>query len=118
MEQYDPDCYACAGPGSVTSILQSIKSEKYVADMKPEFYWGFKVFPSDDFFPIHSSNTTEYFDETMIEKTMEKIKNSIAIHMYSSASSKFKVDKSKQSAYRTLAEANCPQVFAASDNIF
>lgn len=86
--------------------------------MQPEYYWGFKVFPSSDFFPIHVSNTSEFFDEILTEETLKKVKNSVAVHMYSSKSSKFKIDKSNPSAYRILAEQNCPKVFAASEEIF
>lgn len=86
--------------------------------MKPEFCLGFKVFPIQSFSPVAWYDSFQHFDPSKVNSILAKTKNSIAVHMSSSKTNKFKIEKSKRSAYKVLAEFNCPLVYAASGEIF
>lgn len=86
--------------------------------MKPEFCWGFKVFDFPNFFPVWGNNVTEYFNTTTADAVLEKTLNTIAVHMYGSGGSQYKIYKSERSAYSALMQKNCPKVYEAAEEVF
>lgn len=92
-----------------------------MADLKPEFCWGFKVFPKDTFYAIHWQNWNEFFDPNpaVVDAALKKTKNSIAVHVWNKLSAKQPILKSgAKTVYGILAENNCPNVFGASGLYF
>lgn len=72
-------------------------------------------------FSVHWSNVDEFFttDPKQIKRVQEKIKDAYAIHLYNTASNKFKISKSKPTnIFQMLAEKNCPQIWEAYGDNF
>lgn len=105
----------------MTRILHKICHRKYIVEFQPEFCWGFKVFPPNTFYAIPWKQWEQYFDTNpaIVNRTLELIKDSIAIHVWNKVSSKRKIIKSQlRTVYGTLAQQHCPNAYAASGLYF
>lgn len=102
-------------PDAITSVLRKKCKEESLHDIKLKKCCGFKIYPSKKFFPIDYSHWTDLFstDPKIVNKTMEEVKDAIAIYLWNSFSVNKKINNSGPvSAYKMLAEINCPKVFA------
>lgn len=79
--------------------------------MKPEKCLGFKLYSTEKFFPIPDSNWIDLFstDPIIVNKTMEKVKYAIAIHLLGNRKNIKKAGST--SAYEMITRMNCPKVF-------
>lgn len=118
MKHYEPDGRPESRIGALTRVLMRICRRNHVADLQPNFCWGFKVFPPNAFFPIARDAWRFYFDTTpaIVYKTLDIVKNSIAVHLWNEYLTQELVDRFKaKTAYGILAERNCPNVFKTSN---
>ncbi|XP_031631984.1 lactosylceramide 4-alpha-galactosyltransferase-like isoform X2 [Contarinia nasturtii] len=121
-EHYKPYEWAYSGPGALSRVLSEICHcpKNRISQARPEFCWGFKIFPQSEFYAIHWSrpNDTVSTDKWTVDYTLEKIKHSTAVHMWNSRIHGSPILKSQRTVYKILAEKNCPRIYDASDTVF
>lgn len=87
-------------------------------DMTPARCNGFKVFPPSAFYPINYKNWTKYFESEDLDKTMECLKNSKAIHVWNKFSHERRIKVGSQVPYSIIAEKYCPKVYKNCGEFF
>lgn len=118
---YKPHEWATNGPGTLTRVLRKICRINDIYSMKPEYCWGFKVFGPETFYAIYYPIWRHFFETnpTVVNSTLDKIKNSISIHVWNKLSKNEIIDKNKpKTAYGIVAEKNCPKVFESTGRYF
>lgn len=106
------------GPGVITRMLKNLCNTKYARDMTPARCNGFKVFPPSAFYPINYKNWTKYFESEDLDKTMECLKNSKAIHVWNKFSHERRIKVGSQVPYSIIAEKYCPKVYKNCGEFF
>lgn len=111
--------WAHNGPWLLTRILKDICNKEEIWDMTPEECWGFKVFPPEEFYPIHWEEWQKYFYDNYTGETLEMTKNATAVHLWNNLSFGEKTHKSQpQNAHAAIAAKNCPKVFETAGEYF
>lgn len=121
IETYVPNEWTTSGVGAMTRIVQKTCHTINTFEAKPEFCWGFKLYPPNVFYPIHWSNWLNLFslDPMVVSETLVLTKHSITAHAWNKLTVNQIIDKSKpKTVYGTLAETNCPDVYDASGSYF
>ncbi|XP_055305844.1 lactosylceramide 4-alpha-galactosyltransferase-like [Sitodiplosis mosellana] len=142
FDNFDPYVWGNTGPQVLTGTLLKICNVTEVSDMKPEICEGFNVMPKEVFYPIHYSEWERYFDADHLTESMEKIKQSIAIHVWNKLSlhqpilkdfknstiiKKYGTMLTKsykalnpygETAYGAIAKMECPQAYGSSGDLF
>lgn len=87
--------------------------------MTPEHCWGFKVFPPEEFYPIHYHFWQRFFETNYTQKALELSEKSTAVHFWNSLSIGTKIQKSgPETAYGAIAAKHCPKAFEAAGEYF
>lgn len=121
MDIYEPNGDTEIGAEALTRVLMKICRRNHIADLLPNYCWGFKVYPPNAFNPISPEAWELYFntDPVIVRQTLDNVKTSIAVHLWDLYSAPKVIDKFREkSAYGMLAERNCPNVFRASGFLF
>lgn len=122
MEIYEPiNGQTEKGAEAVTRVLMKVCRRNHVADLLPNYCWGFKVYPPNAFYPISAEAWKLYFntDPVIVYQTLDIVKSSIAVHLWNEYSALKIIDKFREkTTYGILAERNCPNVFRASGFFF
>ncbi|XP_055305838.1 lactosylceramide 4-alpha-galactosyltransferase-like [Sitodiplosis mosellana] len=141
-ENFNPFVWGHTGPQAITRTLKIVCNVTKVSDMKPEICDGFNVMPKEVFYPIHYLVWERYFDADHLAESMEKTKQSIAIHVWNKFSSHQPILKSYKNrtlikkygkmlmnrwkdlnpfgvtAYGAIAKKKCPRVYSSSGDLF
>lgn len=101
-------------------VLKRISKRTELDEVRPEFYWGFKIFSPSVFFPLNWWTPAYDTKPQTIKNVMKNIKNeTVAMHLWSSQTSKEIISKSdKPRAYTILAQKHCPKVYGSSGPYF
>ncbi|KAJ9587820.1 hypothetical protein L9F63_018744 [Diploptera punctata] len=106
------------GPGVITRVLKKICKTRHVKDMTPERCRGFAVLPPSAFYPIPWRQWKNYFDESSSAKTMARIANSMAIHVWNKFSVNMNVTVGSRQPYGLIAQQFCPKVYSHCGSVF
>lgn len=97
-------------------MLQKLCKTENALKMTREQCSGFNVYPPSTFYAVSWRNWNWLFDSEFTNKTLELIKDSVAVHVWNKLSYKAKV--SEDVAYGIIAKAYCPNVYEINkDNL-
>lgn len=101
--------------GALTKVLLDLCVTNNTNEKTIKSCSGFEVYPTKTFYPINHLETADFFNSTSstVQSTMEKVTNSMAVHLYDSNSFKYKSKYSDETVLKILAKQNCPKVLAA-----
>ncbi|PSN35229.1 hypothetical protein C0J52_25124 [Blattella germanica] len=86
--------------------------------MTPERCRGFAVLPPSSFYPIPWRQWKLYFDEANSAKTMARVRNSMAIHVWNKFSVTKNVTVGSRQPYGLIAQQFCPKVYSHCGPVF
>ncbi|KAJ4444025.1 hypothetical protein ANN_05814 [Periplaneta americana] len=98
--------------------IVTVTAGAHVRDMTPERCRGFAVLPPSAFYPIPWRQWKLYFDESSSAKTMARLKNSLAIHVWNKFSVTMNVTVGSRQPYGLIAQEYCPRVYAHCGPVF
>lgn len=110
--------------------------------MKPEICWGFNALPEQVFYPIYGTQWERFFDTKFTNESLKVSNQSAAVHFWNSYSIWQPILKDfnnqtlaeryrgrltgntkvhnpfGETAYRVIAEKNCPHAYNSSGDLF
>lgn len=100
-------------------VLKRISKRTDLDEVRPEFYWGFKMCSPSVFFPVSWWSAAYDKKPKTIKNVMKNIKyKTVAMHLWSSQTSKVIISKSKKPrAYTILAKKHCPNVYGYNNRM-
>lgn len=113
MATYRPEHYSYNGPELLTRVLNRFCGEKDVHNMTEKACQGFSVLPQDLCYNLNYGEWPLLFDEKKTEEIMERLKNSIVIHYWTSLSKNFKFRSNMKNAFTEYGKRLCPKVMSA-----
>ncbi|XP_067005167.1 lactosylceramide 4-alpha-galactosyltransferase isoform X2 [Anabrus simplex] len=116
--QFRGDSWGHNGPGVITRVLRQVCGVRKVRHMTPERCRGFTVHPPSAFYPIPWQKWRLYFDEKDADRTMSKLNESLAIHVWNKFSVAENITVGSRQPYAQIAKKFCPKVYSHCGKIF
>ncbi|PNF39914.1 hypothetical protein B7P43_G17240 [Cryptotermes secundus] len=116
--EFRGDDWGNNGPGVITRVLKKLCKAQQVRDMTAERCHGFTVHPPAAFYPIPWRQWKLYFDEGTSAKTMARLKNSLAIHVWNKFSAARNITVGSRQPYGLIAQEFCPKVYSHCGPVF
>lgn len=79
---------------------------------------GFIVFGPEAFCPISWADWHTYFNASISEEVMEKLKNSLGIHVWNKHSKHTYIIVGSKQPYGLIAQKYCPSIFSLAKYVF
>ncbi|KAF5285512.1 hypothetical protein FQR65_LT13209 [Abscondita terminalis] len=117
-EDFRGDVWIHNGPGVITRLLTKLCEASPSKEMVTRNCSGFKVFPPEQFYPVHYSNWKSYFESQSIDYIEDVTKNSYIMHIWNKLSGATKIPVNTEVPYTTFAKKFCPKVFAECKELF
>ncbi|XP_063240329.1 lactosylceramide 4-alpha-galactosyltransferase-like isoform X2 [Bacillus rossius redtenbacheri] len=117
-ESFRGDVWGHNGPGVMTRVLKRLCGVNKAVKMTPAKCGGFRVHPPSAFYPVSWSEWQLYFQEAGSDKTMARLRDSVAIHVWNKLSSKEGVRVGSRQPYGLIARRHCPRVYERSAPVF
>ncbi|CAO1341100.1 unnamed protein product [Diamesa serratosioi] len=118
VEHFDGVEWANNGPALLTRILRKMCNTDDNFEMNIERCRGFQVLPQEYFYAISFPDYAKFFEEGYLKETMEKLKNSIIVHIWNKLSESTKLSVNSTSPYIHMAKQYCPKVIEACGEYF
>jgi len=116
--EFRGDDWGNNGPGVITRVLKKLCRSQQVREMTPDQCRGFTVHQPTAFYPIPWRQWKLYFDEATSAKTMGRVKNSLAIHVWNKFSTSRNITVGSRQPYGLIAQEFCPKVYSHCGPIF
>lgn len=118
MNTYNGSVYAYNGPGLLTRFSQRLCYTTATANMTRDNCFDFEVLPTKTFYPIGYDAYPPLFNETLLNQTMDMVKDSYAMHAWNGLIGGSHLKVGTKSALGVMAEQNCPKIYASCGTLF
>ncbi|XP_023239128.1 lactosylceramide 4-alpha-galactosyltransferase-like [Centruroides sculpturatus] len=110
-QSYDSNCFACIGPLLFTEEISSFCHQEIIDDMPKQLDCNITVFDPITAFPVYYTEWCDYFSSSSAEKVLQRINNSVLIHLWNKLSKNEKSKPGSGSAYELSMATHCPLVY-------
>lgn len=110
MATFSPIWYSWNGPEMMTRVLKSLCNTLEVNEMSPTACKGFNVLPREKCFNLKYAEWRLLFDERKTQEVLERLKDSIIVHYWTSLSKSSIFPANTKNAFTELAGKLCPRV--------
>ncbi|CAG9810445.1 unnamed protein product [Chironomus riparius] len=108
--------WAHNGPRALTRVLSKICGTKDVKKMtENDICENFKVLPIEKCYNITWFENRMFFEEKHLERTLDRLMDSLMVHIWNSQNAKIPLTKNDNVAYIHLARKYCPKTLKACD---
>ncbi|XP_023239146.1 lactosylceramide 4-alpha-galactosyltransferase-like [Centruroides sculpturatus] len=110
-QSYDSNCFACIGPLLFTKEISSFCHQEIVDDMPKQLDCNITVFDPITAFPVYYTEWCDYFSSSSAENVLQRMNNSVLIHVWNKLSKNEKLKPGSGSAYELSMATHCPLVY-------
>ncbi|XP_023239132.1 lactosylceramide 4-alpha-galactosyltransferase-like isoform X2 [Centruroides sculpturatus] len=110
-QSYDSNCFACIGPLLITKEISSFCHQEITDNITKQLDCGIKVFDPITAFPVYYTRWRDYFSSSSAENVLQRINNSVLIHVWNKLSANKKLKPGSGSAYELSMATHCPLVY-------
>ena len=118
VEHFDGVQWANNGPGVITRTLKKICNTNDNLEMVGGSCRGFQVLAQNCCFAIEYPEHKKFFEEEYLIEVMDKINDSLIVHIWNKLSESTKLSVNTSVAYIRLAKQYCPKVIEACGEYF
>lgn len=109
------------GPGVISRVASEFCVATNVTEiLESSCAANLKIFPPQTFYPIHWTNSSDFFKESTEESAEKLVEDSYVVHVWNKMTSdkQIHVDTDKNVLYSILARKFCPKVFKICTEYF
>ncbi|XP_063915919.1 lactosylceramide 4-alpha-galactosyltransferase-like isoform X2 [Zophobas morio] len=107
------------GPGVITRLAKNICASENVRNfIGRDCAGGFKIYPSEAFYPVPWYNWTMYFMEEYVRDVEVMTEDSFVVHVWNKLSFERKVPVGAKVPYVLFAQKFCPKVYQECERYF
>ncbi|KAH8377220.1 hypothetical protein KR093_004324 [Drosophila rubida] len=120
QRNYLGNVWAHNGPKLLVRMMTQLCGTKDVNVMQKDrnLCHGIKVFNINAFYEVNWKERSRFFDPNSAYETLERLKNSYAMHTWNHIKTNWPFSVESRSAYMQLVAQHCPRVFAATGKYF
>ena len=115
LKNFDAWDFTSNGPNIITRVMKDICSTEDRTLWTRRQCNGATVQPKEKVVPLEWADYMLYFEPKDLSKTLDIVKNSTAIHLWSDRSRNIWNKVGFHNAYQVLAEKHCPSVYFDTD---